>query len=245
MGKVAHVGVLLWAALAVTSPVAWGSDAAVWFDQAVRADDEGQAKLAFAQYRRAAGAGLPQAEFNVAAMLDSGRGVDRDFAAAATWYARAAARGNARAAYNLGQLYESGEGVPQNLDAARAWFAASGLEAARSHVATLRPLFQKGELSAPVLMAPGSNAKVISQPDGIELVWTSQSQPEPVSYFVELCTVGASGPHEIYATFASTTSTLAPVPIDGGAYMWRVFTIARKSRSYAASEWTAFTAAAD
>ena len=66
--------------------------------------------------RRAAESGHVQAAFNVAAMLDSGRGAPRDVAQAAIWYARAAAGGNRRAAFNLGQLYESGEGVPANID---------------------------------------------------------------------------------------------------------------------------------
>jgi TPR repeat protein len=60
--------------------------------------------------------GHTQAQFNVAAMLDSGRGAPRDVAQASIWYARAAAGGNRRAAFNLGQLYESGEGVPANID---------------------------------------------------------------------------------------------------------------------------------
>ena len=88
--------------------------------------------------RRAAESGHTQAAFNVAAMLDSGRGAPRDVAQAAIWYARAAAGGNRRAAFNLGQLYESGEGVPANVDLSRAWYAAADLPAARERLAETR-----------------------------------------------------------------------------------------------------------
>ena len=240
------IGALLRIAMAAIPTLAWGSDAAVWFEQAMRHDEEGQATLAFAQYRRAAEAGLPQAEFNVAAMLDSGRGVGQDFAEAATWYARAAARGNARAAYNLGQLYESGEGVPRNVDLARAWFAASGLEAARARMAAL-PASPPGrrDLSAPIPVTPGHDAGARLPQAAIEFIWTSEPQPEPVSFFVELLDVNASAPREIFSTFASTTSVLTPAPLASGAYAWRVSTVARTSKRYLASPWLLFTVESD
>ena len=74
--------------------------ASSWFEEALRSDAGGDARSAFALYRRAAEAGLPAAELNVAVMLDSGRGVAADTAEAATWYARAAVHGEVRAAYN-------------------------------------------------------------------------------------------------------------------------------------------------
>ena len=69
--------------------------------------------MAFSWYLQAAEAGLAQAAFNVAVMLDSGA-VPRDGAEAALWYARAAANGYHRAQYALAQLYAAGDGVPRN-----------------------------------------------------------------------------------------------------------------------------------
>lgn len=237
---------LLPVVLALGLTAARASDTAAWFAEAIRLDEEGKADQAFALFRRAAEAGMSQAEFNVAVMLDSGRGVERDVAQSATWYARAAARGNARAAYNLGQLYEAGQGVPRNLDAARTWFAASGLNAARARLAALPPRDPGQEqLSAPVPVTPSGAAAPAPEGIGLELVWTSEPQPEPVNYFVELRAVSPSGSREIFSTSVPTTSTLADVSLTPGDYTWRVFAIGRRAQSYAASPWTRFTVRAD
>ncbi len=75
-------GPLIESGLLIAAP-ARADDPTLWFDEAVQYDLKGEtAPLAFALYRRAAEAGLPQAEFNVAVMLDSGRGAPRDVAQA-------------------------------------------------------------------------------------------------------------------------------------------------------------------
>jgi len=84
---------------------------------------------------------MPEAEFNVGAMYDKGRGVERDSASGATWYAKAAARGHHRAPVRHGQLYEQGDGVPRNSDAAMAWFhdaADGGIAAAGARLKALQ-----------------------------------------------------------------------------------------------------------
>ena len=219
---------------------------ATWFDEAVRQDAEGEPQLAFASYRRAAEAGLPEAEFNVGVMLDSGRGVEPDIAQAATWYARAASHGNHRAAYNLGQLYELGQGVPQNTDIARAWFSASDLAAARGRLATLRA---HGGASAaafvtPTPVAPSAGARVDPALGGVEFVWTAQPQPEPVRFYVELRALSESGSREVFSGFTETSSVFAPLPALDGDYAWRVLAVARKASRYVARDWQRFSAAA-
>jgi len=70
-------------AFAQSATSASAEDPSALFREALRQDLMGGstgARLAFDMYRRAAEAGLPEAQFNVAIMLDSGRGVSPDVA---------------------------------------------------------------------------------------------------------------------------------------------------------------------
>src|SRR3954447_856344 len=119
-------------ACAGTAP-AWPEGADALFRQGLQAEHNGGvtgAERALALYRQAGDLGLADAQFSAGVMLDSGRGVSRDPAAAAIWYARAAAQRHRRAAFALGLLYETGDGVPRNGALARAWYGASSLPAA-------------------------------------------------------------------------------------------------------------------
>ena len=238
-------GLVLVAALSA-SP-ARAADPTAWFDEATRYElGNGvaqNARIAFTLYRYAAQAGLPEAEFNIGVMLEGGRGVAKDVAQAATWYARAASHGNPRAAYNLGLLYQTGEGVPRNTDLARAWFAsAPELQAARGRLAALRAGTPgNGPLSAPTPVAPGAGGDPGPGMGGVELVWTSQPQPEPVRFFVELRAVDASGSHEVFSGFADISSIYAPVPSLHGDYAWRVLAVARGAGRYVISDWRRFS----
>ncbi len=233
--------------LAMSAHPAPASDPSAWFAQALRLDlGSAGAAQAFALYRRAAEAGLPEAEFNVGVMLDSGRGTATDVAQAATWYARAAMHGNRRAAYNLGQLYGAGEGVPRNPELARAWFAASDLAAARAHLADRPAQAPPGAvLSAPSPVFPSDGTSTDAALGGVELVWTAQPQPEPVRFFVELRQLGPSGSREVFSSFSDTSGIFAPLQEARGPYAWRVFTIARQRGNYEKSEWIAFRLSGD
>ena len=207
------------------------------------------AAAAYRWYRRAAEAGLPEAEFNVAVMADGGDGIARDPVEAATWYARAAAHGNHRAQYNLAQLYVAGEGVPRNLDQAEEWFraAATSLPAAMDKLADLRrsnrrpapgpkvPPLTPAQLVAPLPSHGHPEHKV-------ELVWKAPAQATPIRFFVQVMAldrVSATMREEFTAELDETAilASLGPVP---GQYAWRVYSIARDSRRYAASEWARF-----
>jgi hypothetical protein len=230
-------------AFAQSATSAGAEDSSALFREALRQDLKGgpaDARLAFGIYRRAAEAGLPEAQFNVAIMLDSGRGVSPDVAQAATWYARAASHGIRRAAYNLGQLYEAGQGVPQNVDLARAWFKASDLPAARARLTAIRSGGAKAAtLSAPVLVAPGNGGLIGSGANNVELVWTARQGPEGVRFFVELRALVPSGSREIYSGFVDVSSlNVALSSSFKGAFAWRVFAVAQGSGRYAASNWS-------
>ena len=54
-------------------------------------------------------------------MYANGRGVLRDYKAAAEWFRRAAEQGVAEAQFILGQMCRTGEGVPQDYKAAAQW----------------------------------------------------------------------------------------------------------------------------
>jgi TPR repeat protein len=218
-----------------------------WFREAIRLDLTGSpadVRRAFELYHRAAQAGLPEAQFNVAVMLDSGRGVAPDHAQAALWYARAASRGNKRAAYNLGQLYEAGQGVPRNPDLARAWYRLSALPAARARLALVRRDGAKGlTLTAPMPVAPTEDG-VAADLTEVELVWTASAQPEPVRFYVELWDVSHGSPQEIYSGFTESSSVKVSLPGDNRRYAWRVLTVAGGVGRYAASDWVYLSAEA-
>ncbi len=207
------------------------------------------AAAAYGWYRRAAEAGMPEAEFNVAVMADNGDGVARDPAEAAIWYARAAAHGNHRAQYNLAQLYLVGEGVPRNLDQAEEWFraAATSLPAAMDKLADLRRNNRRpaGALKTQPLMP----AQLVAHSPGaghaahrVELVWSAPAQATPIRFFVQVMGLNkaSAAMREEFSAELDETAILASLDLAPGQYAWRVYSIARDSRHYAASEWARF-----
>lgn len=77
---------------------------------------------------QAAEAGHAPAITALAQRYESGDGLPRDIAQAASLYRRAAAQGDCAAMLRLGMLYETGQGVPRDAARASAWYraAASG-----------------------------------------------------------------------------------------------------------------------
>ena len=73
-------------------------------------------------YRRAAEAGLAEAQNDLGMMYYIGQGVLQDYATAVTWYHRAAEAGVAEAQHNLAFMYANGHGVPQSAVVAHMWF---------------------------------------------------------------------------------------------------------------------------
>lgn len=94
------------------------------FDDAKAAYERGDDSTALTLFQPLAERGDPSAQFWLGAMYDLGRGVPKDFAAAARWYRRAAEQGNPMAQHNLATMYEQGQGVSAEyaLAAAIAWY---------------------------------------------------------------------------------------------------------------------------
>jgi len=73
-------------------------------------------------FTKGAEAGLPEAMYNLAVLLDTGMGAAApDHPAAATWYAQAAGTGHMHAAYNLSKAYTSARGVTRSKRRAMQW----------------------------------------------------------------------------------------------------------------------------
>ena len=217
------------------------------FEEAVHLDLVAKTKQAFESYLKAARLGLPEAEFNVAVMLDSGRGIRQDVRQAAVWYARAATHGNRRAAYNLALLYAKGDGVPKNEGLSDAWFAASGLPASsdRLHKKSTKDIGQMFKLPAPTPVAPRGGTEIASTTSQIEIVWTADAPSDPVHYVVEVRSVDSNSRYVDFSKPVATSSLVVNAPAKGGAYAWRVYAVSRMSAQYRPSAWTAFRVVGD
>lgn len=87
------------------------------------ANDEASLEM-FDYVSKHAEEGVAEAQYHLALMYDSGRGVERSPKKALFWYAKAADQGNADAMYYLGRMYESQmSGIKQDLEKAAKWYS--------------------------------------------------------------------------------------------------------------------------
>ena len=93
-------------------------------------------------YRRAAEAGIAEAQFNLAHCLASGRGIPRDDSEAFLWMRRAAVQGLTDAQYLVGVMLVEGIGTAPDRVAARDWLGRAAADG-QSHAQELL-----GELDA-------------------------------------------------------------------------------------------------
>jgi len=77
----------------------------------ISAYQRGDYATALREWEQGAGAGDPQALYNLGVAYAEGKAVPRDQARAVTYYQQGASKGSVLAAYNLGQAYRKGEGV--------------------------------------------------------------------------------------------------------------------------------------
>src|SRR4249920_2149712 len=68
-------------------------------------------------------AGDAEAQYHLASLFRSGRGVAHDDALAFRWMKAAAEKGHAKAQFNLGKMYLAGRGIAANTREARVWLA--------------------------------------------------------------------------------------------------------------------------
>ncbi len=194
------------------------------------------------EYQIAATAGLPEAEFNLAVMLDSGIGIGVDRQSAAVWYARAASHGFGRAAFDLAELIERGDGVPENPVLAGDWFhvaAEEGIEAARQHRAPDEP---GHEALAPPIPLP-AQVDQSDQPRTIpvELVWTVPSMPRDGRFYLEVTALGpGSTRRDVVWQESPVSAALVEIPSEAGRYAWRVLLASASSGHYVSSDWRSF-----
>jgi hypothetical protein len=92
------------------------------FEDAVDAHARGDYAKALRLIRPLANDGDATAQYNLALMYMTGRGVQQDYTTAAIWFRKAAEQGYAFAQSNLGTLYRDGRGVPENDAEAVVWF---------------------------------------------------------------------------------------------------------------------------
>jgi TPR repeat protein len=85
------------------------------FREAMSLAREGRIEAAAPYYRQAAEYDHPEAQYVLATMYKTGRGLPHDPTLAAEWYGRAAEAGYPLAQFTMGNLLMKGEGVPRNV----------------------------------------------------------------------------------------------------------------------------------
>jgi tetratricopeptide (TPR) repeat protein len=85
------------------------------FREAMSLARDGRIDAAAPYYRQAAENDHAEAQYVLATMYKTGRGLPRDPALAAEWYSRSAETGYPLAQFTMGNILMNGEGVPQNV----------------------------------------------------------------------------------------------------------------------------------
>lgn len=105
---------------------------------------EGDADIGVAYLRQAAENGLPQAQYRLGKMYETGQGVRADIEEARRWTERAANAGHRKAMHNLGILYAEGRGAAQDFETAAHWFEQAALIGATDSQYNLAVLYEQG-----------------------------------------------------------------------------------------------------
>ena len=109
-------------ALVVLPVLAGMGSAQAGFDEAWRAFSRGDFQAAFNELLPLAEQEDANAQFSIAFLYMSGKGVNQDTTEAVKWYRRSAEQGNLSAQTNLGVLYETGQGVDKDFSEAIKWY---------------------------------------------------------------------------------------------------------------------------
>jgi TPR repeat protein len=102
--------IVLLAALSLAGPADAGREADRLYEAAVRQHGAGRLEDRFARYARAAEAGHPVAQYNVAMMYANGEAVNVDYQQSVYWFRKSADQRFAPAMHRLGELYFFGMG---------------------------------------------------------------------------------------------------------------------------------------
>jgi len=116
-------------------------------------------KQAAQWYTRAAEAGFSRAQYNIAAMYETGDGVPQDYVKAAEWYQKAAEQGHGLSQNYLGTLYHQGKGVPQDFVKAYMWYnlAATKLQPGKHQDMALKNQTNVTQLMKPAQVTEAQN----------------------------------------------------------------------------------------
>ena len=105
--------------------------------------------------RKAAERGDSEAQYELGALSEQGRGVGLDYGEAVRWYGYAAEQGHGQAQYSLGLLYELGRGVIQDYVHAYMW---TNIAASQATSTSLQPVIEARERIA-TKATPGQIAR--------------------------------------------------------------------------------------
>jgi TPR repeat protein len=100
---------------------------------------------AFASCSTAANLGVSSAQMELGYMYVSGKGVEQDYVAAATWLRKAADQGEEWAQAMLGVLYHDGLGVAKNPEAAAVWYSKAAEQGNAGAQHNLGSIYDYGE----------------------------------------------------------------------------------------------------
>jgi len=92
------------------------------YEAGVTAAQNGDYATALHEFQEAADAGLDLAQYNLAILYFTGRGVEQDYAEALRWTMMAAEQGHQNAQFNLGALYYTGTGTAVDLEKSLQWY---------------------------------------------------------------------------------------------------------------------------
>lgn len=96
------------------------------YEAGLEAARNGDYETALREFKIAAEDGLEMAQYNLAILYFSGRGVEQNFAEAFRWTAAAADQGHTQAQFNLGALYYEGQGTRRDRETALQWYIKAG-----------------------------------------------------------------------------------------------------------------------
>jgi len=91
-------------------------------DAGIAAVDNKDYAEAFTVFSRLAEAGDAEAQYNLAMLYRTGKGVEKDISASFRWFQQAAEQGVPDAQYYLAHMYDNGEAVEKNLPKAFEWY---------------------------------------------------------------------------------------------------------------------------
>lgn len=157
----------------------WLSPFSAMAEDGLEAYRLGQFRRAYTLLRPLAESGDAQAQFTIAMMYSSGRGVPLDEQRAAHWFTLASAQGHRDAEYRLAQLYEQGWGVTPSQEQSIDWYqrcAAQSDPRCQARLKQLNVVEQATDNPAPIISTKTSETVASSSP-----VVESGTEPPPSS----------------------------------------------------------------